>query len=146
MHTKDFLHALNDEKIAHEIAEAEKRTSGEIRVFVSDKLIDDPVKEAEKQFIALGMARTERHNGVLIYFAPQSQKYAVLGDKAVHEKCGQKFWEHITHDMTPLLKAGQFTDAVVLAVREIGAVLQKEFPWASGDKNELPNSVVRDKP
>jgi uncharacterized membrane protein len=144
MQTKDFLHALKDEAIAHEIAEAEKRTSGEIRVFVSKKAVEDAVIEAEKQFVALGMAKTASRNGVLIYFSPKSQKYAVVGDKGVHEKCGQKFWEHITHDMTPLLKEGKFTEAIVLAVREIGAVLAKEFPWRSGDKNELPNKIARD--
>jgi uncharacterized membrane protein len=144
MHTKDFLHALNDQAISHEIAEAEKRTSGEIRVFVSEKLVEDPVPEAEKQFVALGMTKTELRNGVLIYFAPKAQKYAVVGDKGVHERCGQKFWEHIANDMTPLLKAGKFTEAVVLAVREIGGVLAKEFPCGTGDKNELPNKIERE--
>lgn len=144
METKQFLKALDDNKIAAAIGEAEKRTSGEIRVFVSQKTVANPVAEAEKQFVALGMGRTALRNGVLIYFAPKSQKYAVIGDKAVHEKCGQKFWEHITEEMTPLLKAGRFTDAVTLAVREIGSALAKEFPPVAGDRNELPNRVERE--
>lgn len=143
METKEFIHALNDQQIADAIAVAEKRTSGEIRVFVSENAVDEPVVEAEKQFVRMGMTKTEQRNAVLIYFAPKSQKYAVIGDQGVHQKCGQKFWEHITEEMTPLLKARQFTEAVVLAVHEIGAVLAKEFPPIAGDKNELPNRVER---
>ena len=143
METKDFIHALDDQQIAGAIAGAEKTTSGEIRVFVSEAVVEEPVAEAEKQFIRLGMAKTAQRNGVLIYFAPKSQKYAVIGDQGVHEKCGQKFWEHITGEMTPLLKAGKYTEAVVLAVKEIGAALAKEFPPLAGDKDELPNRVER---
>jgi len=110
---------------------------------VSENAVTEPMLEAEKQFVRMGMTKTAQRNGVLIYFAPKSQKYAVIGDKAVHEKCGQKFWEHITEEMTPLLKAGKYTEAVVLAVNEIGAALAKEFPPVAGDKDELPNRVER---
>ena len=144
METKEFLHALDDHKIAEAIAAAEKGTSGEIRVFVTEKEVGEPVMEAEKQFARMGMTKTAQRNGVLIYFAPKSQKYAVVGDKGVHEKCGQKFWKHITEEMTPLLKEGKFTEAVVLAVTDIGAALAKEFPPVAGDRNELPNRVERE--
>jgi uncharacterized membrane protein len=143
MQTKDFVKALSDHDVAEAIAQAEQRTSGEIRVFVSETEVDDPVIEAEKQFLRMGMSKTAQRNGVLIYFAPKSQKYAVVGDQGVHAKCGQKFWEHITEEMTPLLKSGKFTEAVVLAVHEIGDALAREFPPLPGDKNELPNRVER---
>jgi uncharacterized membrane protein len=67
----------------------------------------------------------------------------VVGDEGVHQKCGQSFWDHIAHDLYPLLKAGKFTEAVVYAVREIGESLAKEFPRTPDDKNELPNRVER---
>jgi uncharacterized membrane protein len=143
METKDFIHALNDDEVARAIGEAEKQTSGEIRVFVSESAVDNAVLEGEKQFIRMGMTKTAQRNGVLIYFAPKSQKFAVIGDEAVHKKCGQKFWEHITEEMTPLLKSNKFTEAVVLAVRDIGRALAKEFPPIANDKNELPNRVER---
>jgi len=143
MKTGEFVAALDEKAIAQAIADAEKRTSGEIRVFVSEGVVDDPVKEAEKQFLALGMTATKRRNGVLIYFAPKSQKYAVLGDSAVHARCGQNFWQHITEEMTPFLKAKKFTEAILLAVREVGEVLAREFPWEPGDKDELPNRIER---
>jgi uncharacterized membrane protein len=145
MQAKDFLNALDDAAVVKAIAHAEKRTSGEIRVFVTHKPVEDAVVAARRHFVELGMTKTEARNGVLIFFAPKSRSFAVIGDQGVHEKCGQHFWEHITAKMTPLLKEGKFTDAVVFAVKEIGEVLAKEFPWKAGDRNELPNQVARDK-
>ena len=144
MKVEEFLKALDDGKISDGISAVEKTTTGEIRVYVCSKEISDVVAEAEKQFVKLGMANTELRNGVLIYFAPRSQKYAVIGDQGVHQRCGANFWQHITEEMTPLLKTGRFTDAILLAVKEIGEVLAKEFPWVEGDRNELPNNVARD--
>jgi uncharacterized membrane protein len=146
MKTKEFIQSLDDDRIAATIAEMEKRTSGEIRVFVTERAVEDVVVEAEKQFVRLGMTSTRERNGVLIYFAPASQKYAVVGDEGVHKRCGTQFWQHITEEMIPLLKTGRYTDAVLLAVRDIGEVLAREFPWTSGDRNELPNKVARDEP
>ena len=143
MKTKEFLHALEDQKIAVEIAEAEKRTSGEIRVFVSESAVENPMIDAQKHFVRLGMIKTAQRNGVLIFFAPKSQKFAVIGDDGVHKKCGQQFWEHITEGMTPLLKEHKFTESIVYAVHEIGDALAKEFPPLPNDKNELPNRVER---
>jgi uncharacterized membrane protein len=143
MKTKEFLNALNDEQIAGAIAEAEKRTSGEIRVFVSESAVDEPMIEAQKQFRRLGMTKTAQRNGVLIFFAPKSQKFAVVGDEGVHKKCGQQFWERITEGMTRKLKEHKFTEAVVHAVHEVGHALAREFPPLPNDKNELPNRVER---
>ena len=146
MQTREFIHALDDAKIAEAIGAAEKTTSGEIRVFVTEKSVDDAVLAGEKAFLRMGMHKTELRNGVLIFFAPKSQKYAVIGDEGVHKKCGQNFWNHIAEEMTPLLKAHRYTDAILTAVREIGEVLAQHFPRKAGDINELPNKVERDHP
>ena len=55
---------------------------------------------AQAQFTALEMHKTSEKNGVLIYVAPRVQKFAVIGDKGVHERCGQEFWEIVASEMT----------------------------------------------
>jgi uncharacterized membrane protein len=146
MKTKEFIAALDDNQVAAAIERAEQKTSGEIRVFVTEQPVADVVTEAGKQFVRLGMTNTKQRNGVLIYFAPVSQKFAVMGDEGVHQRCGAEFWQHITAEMTPLLKAARYTEAIVLAVKEVGETLAREFPWESGDRNELPNKIARDEP
>ena len=145
MKTTEFIKSLDDQKIAAAIEEAEKQTSGEIRVFVTARAVEDALAEAEKEFVREGMHKTELRNGVLLYFAPRSQSYAIVGDKGVHEKCGQGFWDGVSAHMAPHLKEHHYTEAILVGVREAGEALARFFPFQAGDRNELSNRVLRDR-
>ena len=144
MKTKHFLAKVDDAKLVAAIEAAELKSSGEIRVFVSNELIEDIMTAAQAQFTKLGMTNTKHRNGVLLFFAPKTQRFAVIGDQGVHEKCGQPFWDETRALMAERLKAGHFTDAIVAAVQKIGDLLAQHFPRDPGDINELPNQVARD--
>jgi uncharacterized membrane protein len=144
MHHKDFLKQLDEEKIVAAIAEAETRTSGEIRVYVSHRKIDDALARAQKRFVKLGMTKTAARNAVLIYFAPRVRQFAIIGDTGVHEKCGDIFWTEVTAQLSADLKSGPATEALIAAIRKIGGLLAAHFPHKPGDKNELPNQIEHD--
>jgi uncharacterized membrane protein len=144
MKTKEFLAHVDDAQVLAAISAAELKSSGEVRVFVSNEMIDDVMPAAQEQFNKLGMANTKNRNGVLLFFAPKTQRFAVIGDQGIHEKCGQAFWDETRALMTERLKAGHFTEAVVAAVQKIGDLLATHFPREPGDINELPNQVARD--
>jgi len=141
MRTKEFLRKLEHDRIAKAIATAEATTSGEIRVFIQRGNVADAVSSARDQFERLGMAQTRERNAVLIFVAPRAQKFAVIGDRGVYEKCGEPFWEALTQAMRPHFQAQRFTDAIVHAVREAGSLLKQHFPRRPDDRNELPNAV-----
>ena len=86
----------------------------------------------------------KQRNAVLIYIVPLTQQFAVLGDIGIHEKCGDSFWQRIVDGMTQRMKKDQFTDAIVDAVREVGAALHQHFPATRDDTNELSNEIARD--
>jgi uncharacterized membrane protein len=144
MNSREFLAQLDEARIVAEIAQAEKGTSGEIRVFVSEREVDDVVERAERRFEKLGMTRTALRNGVLLYFAPRSQKFAVVGDHGIHEKCGPAFWEEVSAGVREQLRTGHFTDAVIHGVNKVGEVLARHFPRQGDDRDELSNAVERD--
>ncbi|MBV9657396.1 MAG: TPM domain-containing protein [Verrucomicrobia bacterium] len=148
MRARDFVKALDHEKVVAAIAEAEKKTSGEIRVFVTRLEVADALAAAREHFAELKMERTAERNAALILFAPRVRKFAVFGDRAIHEKCGDNFWHGVNATMRAKLQAGDFTGAVVEAVNEIGAVLAEHFPPRAGGeetpRDELPNDVVED--
>jgi uncharacterized membrane protein len=73
MKIQEFQGQLNESRIVFAIQEAERRTSGEIRIFVSPKKVKDPVEAAQKIFLKQKMDRTKERNGVLLYIAPVSQ-------------------------------------------------------------------------
>ena len=144
MKHREFLSQLDDAKIVQAIGAAEMKSSGEIRVFVSSRKVEDALGTARREFTRLGMAKTREHNGVLLFFAPLSQRFAIVGDTAIHEKCGDAFWQEIAVCMSGRLKKGEYTDAILLAVQKVGDLLARHFPHAPDDQNELPNQVVRD--
>jgi uncharacterized membrane protein len=143
MKAKEFINLLDERRIADAIAAAELKSSGEIRVFVSHREVSTPLPEAAQQFTQLGMDRTRHRNGVLIFVAPASQKFAVVGDSGVHQKCGDEFWQKVGSVMTDLMKQGKYTDAILEAVRTIGDLLAVHFPRDPDDRNELPDTPVR---
>ena len=133
--------AIDHARIVAAIGEAEDRTSGEIRVVVSRRPAADAVAAAKIQFERLGMTRTDARNGVLIFLAPRSRTFAVIGDTGVHEKCGEAFWTELAAAMTEHFKRGDFTAGLALGIERAGALLAGHFPRQPDDRNELPNSV-----
>ena len=143
MRTREFLSKLEHDCIVHAISEAESKTSGEIRVFIQrGKLTTDPLIAAQKKFHQLRMHIKRERNGVLIFVAPRAHKFAVVGDRAIHEKCGNEFWQRIVDGMRAHFKNEKFSHALFEAIREIGKLLAAHFPITSGNANELPDKIV----
>jgi uncharacterized membrane protein len=141
MRTKMFLDKLDHDRIAKAIAQAEQQTSGEVRVYVQRGEVEDPVAAAQTQFEKLGMTATRERNGVLVFVAPRSQRFAVIGDEGIHQRCGDGFWQHLVDAMALHFRAENFTDAVVHAIERTGALLAEHFPRRPDDRNELPDAV-----
>ena len=146
MDTKAFLGSLDDDRIVAAIKDVEARSRGEIRVHVTEKVVDDVQAAAARTFEKLGMAKTAERNGVLVFVAPGSQRFAVIGDAGIHACCGPAFWQEIADAVRAEFKAGRYTEGIVQAVHTAGVALVKHFPREAGrtDVNELPDAVSRD--
>ena len=144
MHPDHFLSRIDHDKVVAAIAAAEKLTSGEIRVWISQREIKDAVEAAQKRFLKLGMDKTPERNAVMIFVAPHTQVFAVIGDSGVHEKCGNAFWTEVTSQLSADLKNASITGALINAIRKIGDLLAAHFPPGTGDRNDLPDDIVRD--
>jgi uncharacterized membrane protein len=143
MRTKQFLSKLEHDQIVAAIRAAESKTSGEIRVYIQrGKLNTDPLISAQKKFRRLRMDKTSERNAVLIFIAPRAHKFAVLGDKAIHEKCGEQFWQQVVDGMREHFQKEKFSRAIVEGIEEVGKVLAAHFPRASANANELPDKIV----
>jgi uncharacterized membrane protein len=143
MRTREFLTKLEHDRIIQAIHEAESKTSGEIRVLIQrGKLRSDPLVAAQRKFQRLGMHKTRERNAVLIFVAPRVHKFAIVGDQAIHETCGDELWQRVVEGMRTHFQNEKFSDALIEAVKEIGTVLERHFPKTSDDTNELPNDVI----
>ena len=78
-----LLSASDKDKIVQAIQDAEKETSGEIRVHVERFAGRDVLERAMDLFDKLKVYRTLKRNGVLIYLAVEERRFAILGDAGI---------------------------------------------------------------
>ncbi len=137
-----FFSDSDKEQIRNAVQAAEKMTSGEIRIYIEDKAGDNVMDRAAFVFAELRMHMTKQRNGVLIYFALQDRKFAVIGDNGIHSIVGQDFWNSVKEHMLALFKQEKFVEGLVAGITEAGNVLKKHFPYDGGDRNELSDEII----
>jgi uncharacterized membrane protein len=136
-----FFSQLDNDRIVSAIGDAEKRSSGEIRVHVTKRKPDDLEARARRRFELLGMTRTAERNGVLFYIAPTARQFQILGDAGIHEKCGPDFWKEVAAEMEESFRRGEFTEGIIRGVARVGDVLERHFPRGAADRDELANVI-----
>ena len=145
MRTKEFLGKLEHDAIVQAIRDAESKTSGEIRIFIQrGEVKDDPFVAAKKRFHRLGLHKNAHHNDVLIWVAPRAHKFAVVGDEAIHQKCGDELWQSLIEKMKKHFRNEKFTDALIDAIHDIGESLATHFPRASTSAGRAPDEVIEE--
>ena len=137
----DFL------RISNKIKEAEKSTSGEIRVSIKEEIPflkkNKTIKElAEEEFFKLDMDKTRDKTGILLFIVLGERKFYILADKGINEKVAPDTWGRIKSLMEDEFRNGRFTQGIIKGVEEIGKVLSQHFPIKPDDTNELSNKVV----
>jgi len=142
-----FFDKAEQQAIVEAIGQAELRTSGEIRFHVErDVPSKTPVEgdayvRAREVFAELGMQATEARNGVLVYMAVRSKKFAVVGDEELHKLVGDGFWLDVVETMRQHFAQNLFGDGVAAGVLQIGDKLVEHFPYQSDDVNELSDEI-----
>jgi uncharacterized membrane protein len=141
---KEFFSPSDNDKIVEAIRNAELRTSGEIRVFVEHRCrFMDAMDRALEIFDSLKMDQTENRNAVLLYIALSDRQLAVYGDKGIHEKVGEEFWNIAVKKILAHFNQNDYAAGISDCVSEIGESLQQHFPFIKEtDKNELPDEII----
>jgi len=143
MRTHKFLREIEHDRIVGAIKSAEAKTSGQIRVFLQRGTFEEDVLErAQKKFFQLGMQKTRERNAILVMIAPRVQKFAVVGDEGVHQKCGERFWQELVEKMRGHFLREEFTEALVEGIESAGQLLARYFPRTGPSTNELPDDIV----
>jgi uncharacterized membrane protein len=133
-----------NESIVSAIRSCEKRTSGEIRVFIEGRnKYMEPLDRAAEIFHALKMNLTDHRNGVLLYIAHKDHEVALFGDSGIHEKVGSAYWNEEVKIMINYFKKGKLAEGIANCVKHVGETLAEKFPYiATEDKNELPDEII----
>lgn len=143
--TESFFAKIDEPRVVEAIRLAELRSRGEVRIHVTGKTVGDVMKDATAAFERLGMTRTVERNGILIFVAPASHTFAVLGDSGITSKVGTTPLDEMAAAMSGAFREGRFTDGLVAVVEKAGELLAAHYPRVegSGDSDELSNTISR---
>ena len=136
-----FLMKAEEQEIVSAIGKAEKNTSGEIRVHIEKQTSIATIERAVEVFHQLQMEQTQDRNGVIIYVAVKSKQFAIYGDKGINEKVPADFWDTTKDTIISHFKNGNFKQGLIDGILNAGEQLQKYFPYAEGDTDELSNEI-----
>jgi len=139
--TKGFLTKEEQEQIIKAIESAELNTSGEVRVHLESICKGDPVERAVYIFDKLKMHKTKERNGVLIYIAFDSRKFAIIGDSGINAKVPDGFWDEEKEILLAALKEGRAAEGLVSVIDIAGKSLKEFFPYQKDDTNEQSNDI-----
>ena len=124
------------------IEDAEKHTSGQIRVCIEKTCSDNVLDRAAKYFHKLEMHKTKHRNGVLVYVATVDRKFAIIGDAGINKVVPADFWDSTKEDMLEHFKLGDLVEGIVTGLKITGDHLQKFFPHNTDDTIELSDDIA----
>jgi uncharacterized membrane protein len=137
---------LTDEQelmLVEAIREQELRTSAEIRICVSYKLIWRYERYAWQVFERAGMRNTRQRNGVLIAMMPLIKKVVIIGDSGINAVVPEDFWKETVAAMIHEMHESDALHALREGLRRTGDVLSVHWPCEDGDVNELADEILR---
>ncbi|MBQ9185192.1 MAG: TPM domain-containing protein [Bacteroidales bacterium] len=141
MKARQFLTKEEQKAVVSAIMDAERATSGEIRVHIETSCSGDPKIRALRTFHKLRMTRTAARNGVLVYVACDSRRFAVIGDKGINAKVQPGFWKDVVALMGAHFSKEEYAAGLIDGIGLIGEKLKAFFPYMSDDVNELPDDI-----
>ena len=139
-----FFTAQEQQAIVRAVSEAEKRTSGEIRVYVESHCsFVNALDRAAEVFHKLKMEATSQRNAVLFYVAMKDRQLAIYADEGIYQREGKTFWDAAVKTILGHFNKQNYADGIAGIVLEIGESLASHFPFdATAKKNELPDDIV----
>ena len=146
MKASSFFTKEQQAHILASVREAEKETSGEIRVHIETSFEGDVLDRAAWVFNKLGMHKTAERNGVLFYLAVDNRKFAIIGDAGINSKVPSGFWNEISDLLIKRFRENKFTEGLSEGIILTGKQLKTHFPCRKDDVNELSDEISFDKP
>lgn len=138
---KKFFDPKQEAELVESIRQAEKDTSGEIKVHIEGKVAKDTFERALEVFSELEMQQTKDRNGVLFYLAVKDRKFAIVADAGINRVVPEGFWDQIKDTMKKAFAENKYLDGLNAGIREAGTKLKEFFPLQGGDRNELSDQI-----
>jgi putative membrane protein len=88
--------------------------------------------------------KTAGRTGILIFLSLFERRVVILADSGIHAAVPPSAWDEIAGRLAASLKRGERGAALVRAIQECGALLERPpLSRAADDANELPDTLQR---
>ncbi|WP_372472443.1 TPM domain-containing protein [Capnocytophaga sp. ARDL2] len=143
-HTNNFLTHEEEQQVVQAIIQAEKNTTGEIRVHIENHSNSKLMERAWEVFHLLEMQKTNARNGVLFYVGTIDHRFAIVGDEGINRVVPDDFWECTKDVVISNFKNKNYCQGLVEGVLRAGEQLKKYFPAdESTSIDELSNEISK---
>lgn len=140
----DFIKIEQEPAIVAAIRKAEACTSGEIRVYITDRWVFRIESHARKIFCKLGLEKTRHRNAALICVFSRRKRFTILGDEGINRFVEPAFWENLAGRFSQRLHETTHAEALRELIETIGSLMARHWPPEESNPDELPNEIVRD--
>ncbi len=141
---EDFLTKEEEQEIVQAIIQAERNTSGEIRVHIEEHSEKNHTERTREVFRMLEMENTKLRNGVLIYIAVADRHFEIYGDEGINNNVPTDFWKSTRDAIQNQFKTQNFKQGIINGILQIGKELKEHFPYDEvNDIDELPNEISK---
>jgi len=138
---KKFLTQAESALVEAAVEQAETRTCAEIKLIIVRHCWDDIRYKAAKIFKKFGLDKTQQRACVLILVVVANREFLIYGDRGIHEKVGQDFWDDVKELMAVQFKQDEFGQGLCQGIKLIGDKLVAHFPSHPDDGNEISNEI-----
>ena len=141
----EYFSREEKQAIVDAIRDAEKHTSGEIRVYFEHSTKNMPVLDrAYRAFQKLRMGETAEGNAVLFYVAFGDHECAILGGAGIHARVGDTFWKEELEILKYHFRQDEYVLGLQTAIRLAGERMAEYYPNQPDDVNELDDEIYFD--
>jgi uncharacterized membrane protein len=140
--SSNFLSPADIQALTKAIGEAEKLSTGEIKIHIDSQSLQNHALMALERFKSLNMDQTKARNGVLFYVNFEDKYLCVFGDKGIHACVTQAFWDEIHDEITQAFSKKNYLGGLLAALAKTGLELKKHFPISGHNPNELSNEIT----
>lgn len=93
-------------------------------------------------FYQKGLHRTKNQTGILVFISLLERKVRIMGDRGIHAKIGQAFWNARASELVKGIREGKALEVLTEVITKCGAELTTHFPCGPDNPDEVPDDVI----
>jgi putative membrane protein len=110
---------------------------------VGRKRVESAVRERSLlSFYRKGLHRTRNQTGILIFISLLERKVRIMGDRGIHAKIGQSYWNARAGELVKGVREGRALDALTEVISKCGVELATHFPSGTDNPDEVPDDII----